>query len=69
MNKFHKKLHQNRILDPDFRILGRKEGFKHFFHQLLDQISTFFLKMFIDNDLIFHSKINCRKKFRKFIGI
>ena len=52
MNMFHTKFYQNRIMNPDFRILdGGEEGEisklkKNY--QLLDRISTFSLEMFID---------------------
>ena len=53
--RIHTKFHQNRLINPDFRILGeggRISKFKNF--PLLDQILTFCLEMFIGNDIFFH---------------
>ena len=58
MKGFHSKFHQNRIIDPDFRIfVGNWGNFKQFSYQFADRISTLFSEMLVGNDLIFSFKI------------
>ena len=47
IERFHKKFQQNQIINPDFRILEGAEisKFKHFLHQLLNQILTLCLEL------------------------